>query len=393
MEKSSQFSFNCTNLTESDMLSINLAFSVTSIVCVLVSLLIVLILIFYKAFESLLHQLFLYLMVTTTLREVFLAASIEHQFQYKGQDEFCTWIAFGFNWFWTIIYIFTVGIITYLLYLVFCVARGKAPVLPNFLQSKHQKIILECSYVFLPTMFSFVYAWIPYINNNYGLAGSWCWIAAQDESCNLTIPGLLDQLLMVCFFSLVVAIIGAVVASAFIVIHYKVPDKLHEARRLLKKTAIMLMCLLVNIVITISALSIRIHSNRVGEQQPLAMWFILGISCPISVLPFPFAYLMCFYTTRIKSIKSAALEWKWCCFCCPACRCTSCEQLNKFHIMQQRSAVTLVPTIPESTRVSPPSNTFFEVSYTNNFTHITTENEPLTSNTHTDTGYDSISQH
>ena len=160
MEKDSQFSFNCSNLTQRDFLSINLAFSTASIVCLLISLLIILVLHFYfKAYESLLQRLILYLMVATTLRELFLAASIEHQFKYRGQDEICTWIAFGFNWFGIVIYVFTVGIMIYLLYLVYRLAKGNVMRVPKFLQSKHHKIILECLYIILTALLSFMYSW------------------------------------------------------------------------------------------------------------------------------------------------------------------------------------------------------------------------------------------
>ena len=114
-------------------------------------------------------------MVATALRELFLAASIKHQFQYKGQDAHGLHLH-GFNRFGIVIYVFNL-----FLYLVYHLAKGSVMRVPNFLQSKRHKIILECLYIILTALVSL---WIPYINNNYKLAGSWCWITAQDEIAN-----------------------------------------------------------------------------------------------------------------------------------------------------------------------------------------------------------------
>ena len=79
---------NCTNLTTSELLSLNLVFSATGAVCLLISSFIVLLLIYYKAYHSVLQRLFLYLMLATMLREMGLFAVIEHHFHYKGSTKF-----------------------------------------------------------------------------------------------------------------------------------------------------------------------------------------------------------------------------------------------------------------------------------------------------------------
>ena len=57
-------------------------------VCLLISSFIVLLVIYYKAYSSVLQRLFLYLMLATMLREMGLFAVIEHHFHYKGSTKF-----------------------------------------------------------------------------------------------------------------------------------------------------------------------------------------------------------------------------------------------------------------------------------------------------------------
>lgn len=122
-----------------------------------------------------------------------------------------------------------------------------------------------------------------------------------------------------------------------------------------------------------------------------AIWFSIGITYPISLLLFPVAFLLCFYPVS-KLFKCAVCAKVQKCFCF---FCDKHKARNKRAVRFQQQPVYsthVVPTFPESTRVSPPSSTYFQVPYTNNFTHITTENAPLLRDERTDTGYGSIFQ-
>ena len=394
----SQFSLtqNCSNLTTEELVTINLVFSTSGAACCFLSLLITLLLLFYKACDTLLKRQFLYLMVTTTLRELFLFASIEHHFQYTGQETVCTWVAYLYNWTGIVLSVFTIGMMVYLFYLVHCLAKGNTVSPPRFLQSKWCRITLEITYVILPSLLSFAYASIPYFNHNYGLASAWCWIRNTDENCKLTLSGLLDQLLNGYIFYETGGIAGIILTIAIVIVYWRLPSTLYEARLLLKKTFFMLVCLLLSILIVMVAFINGMHTARTGRYQHLAAWLTIASLYPISLLMFPFGFLVCFYSGKMfnkNSIKKALTR----CFCCFASHKHNKKE-RRVRIQAQPADVesTQAPTIPVSTRVSQPSHTFFKVPYTNEFTIISSQSEataPLVSGEKpTDTGYGSVSQ-
>ena len=162
------------------------------------------------------------------------------------------------------------------------------------------------------------------------------------------------------------------------VAYCRLPASLREAWLLLRKTFIVLVCLLLYILLKVITLCIRIYTGKKDLYQHFYIWVLYAIAHPISLLVFPIGFLLCFY-----SIK--AFGWKCCSFCCHLRTCALCfvscntELQTSQHVQQQPAAAQLTQgtSVPESTRVSPLSSTFFHVPYTNSFTHITTENEPL----------------
>ena len=390
----SQFSLtqNCSNLTTEELISINLVFSISGAACCFVSLVITLLLLFCNACDTLLKRQFLYLMAATTLRELFLSASIEHHFQYSGQETVCIWIAYLYNWTGIVLSVYTIGMMVYLFYLVHCLAKGNTVSPPRFLQSKRYRIVMEIAYVLLPLLLSFAYASVPYFNHNYGLASAWCWIRNTDKDCKLTLSGLLDQLLNGYIFYETGGIAGIIFTIAIVIVYWRLPSTLYEARLLLKKTFFVLLCLLLSILIVMVAFINGMHVARTGQYQHLPAWLTIASLYPISLLLFPFGFLVCFYSGKMfnSSTLKRAITRRFC--CCTSCKCK--QNRRRVRIQAQFVESTQAPTIPASTRVTQPSNTFFKVPYTNEFTIISSQSEatvPLVSGQPTDTGYDSVS--
>ncbi len=311
MSEGSQFVTNCSNLTAEDLISINLSFSGSGAACCFISCIIVLLLLISRAYHSILQRLFLYLMVATALRELFLAASIEHHFEYPGQDTVCTWIAFIYNWTGILLFIFTVGIVIYLFFLVKYVAKGNT--LPRFLQSKCRRVLLETLYVVLSLILTFVYTLVPYFTDNYGLAGAWCWIRALDENCKMMISGLLDQLFNGYIFYASGGIIGIILMIGVAVVYYRLPITLQEARSLLKKTFLVMLCFLLHLIAVVMALSIRMFTAKASHYKHFAIWYSVGITFPISLLLFPVAFIFSFYPVSklCRSVYARVCK----CFC------------------------------------------------------------------------------
>ena len=114
-----RFLLNCSNFTLQQFEHVNLSRSIASAVCLVVITLILLLLIFYKAYTSTLQCLFLYLTIVTVIQEACITMNVEHQFQYNGQETFCEWIGIVSQWTGTMVYLVMLGIIIYLLYKVY----------------------------------------------------------------------------------------------------------------------------------------------------------------------------------------------------------------------------------------------------------------------------------
>ena len=378
MDNTSQFISNCSDLSIKDIAAINLAYSITAGACGFVSILIFIMLIIYSAYKSVLQRLFLYVMMTTILRELSLAASIEHQFKYKGQEQVCTLIAYVHTWAGIIKFVHTVGIMIYLFFLVRYVAKGEKS--PRLLQTKSRRVVAEILYVLLSFFVSLGYATVPLFTDSYGLAGSLCWIKALDEDCHLTQTGLLDQLLSGYVFFVFGGVISIIMLIAVAVVYSRLPLTLREARLLLRKISTIIVCFLVSIITVLIALSRRVVTATTKVYQLPALWLTVAIAIPLSFMLFPIAFLFSFYPIR-KAFKlcSRKLHYRF---------CKDKPVHNKPRVRFQE--LTEVPTVPVSTRVSLASNTFFQVSYTNEFTHITTTTATSVSEGR-DTGYGSIS--
>lgn len=252
-------------------------------------------------------------------------------------------------------------------------------------------------YVFLPSLLSFAYASVPYFNHNYGLASAWCWIRNTDENCKLTLSGLLDQLLNGYIFYETGGIAGVIFTIAIAIVYWRLHSTLYEARLLLKKTFFMLLCLLLSVLIVMIAFINGMHAARTGQYQHLAGWLTIASLYPISLLLFPFGFLICFYSGKILILIDLQSNIQYLSGSVVVRSAKVSKKNNKKRRVRIQAPIvelTQTPTIPASTRVSQPSSTFFKVPYTNEFTIVSYQSEatvPLVSGGPTDTGYDSVS--
>ena len=381
MDNTSQFFSNCSNLSIKDTATINLALCVTGGVCCCVSIFITLLLVICRAYRSVLQRLFLYVMLTTTVRELLLTASIEHQFKYKGQEQVCSWIAYFYNSSGIMNLVHTVGIMIYLFFFVRYVAKGETT--PSLLQTKCRRMVAEILYMLLSFLFSLGYATVPLFTDNYGLAGFWCWIKALDDNCNLTLTGLLNQLLSGYMCYVFGGVIGVIMLIAVAVVYSRLPLTLREARLLLRKISVIIVCFLIFTGIVLIALSMRVVTATAKAYQLAAIWLVAVIAFPISLLLFPIAFLFSFYPVG-KAFKLCYGK-----ICCGLYKKDKpVHNKPRVHFRGPTDA----PTYPVSTRVSPASHTVpLPVPYTNEFTDITTSTAPLISEGR-DTGYGSTTK-
>ena len=355
-ENESQFG-HCSNFTTVELKSINLAWSTSGIITLVVSSFITILLIIGKAYQSVLQRLVLYLNVTTVLSALFLIASIEHQFQYQDQKEVCTGIAFLFNWLVILRVVVSVGIMVHMLFLVYHVARGNA--LPQFLQSKRRRVFLEMSFDVMSTLLTLLYSSAPFYTHNYGLAGTWCWISSQDDNCHTLLSGFLNQIFSGYLIFVSNGVIGTVITILVAVTYARLSSLLpDESRSLMKKTLFVMLFFFLYSLIQLFGFSNRILATHISRRQHFIIWFVVALAHPFSLILFPVSFLFSFYP--ISKL------------CLPCYRLfhSNCLRGNNTNVRIKQTSHDAL-TNRKSTRVTLPSNTFFNVPYTNDFTVIT----------------------
>ena len=381
-EEGTQFNLNCTNFTGAQLKAINLTRSIMAIVCVVIVGLILLFLLCHKAYSTTFQRLYLYVIIATLFSELIQALGIEHQFQYKRQEEVCFWLGFITHWTSVMVFIFAFGIILYLLCLIVTKIKGNICSQPS--QSKCCQILPELLFALLPVLLSFAFAWVPYFDNNYGLAGPWCWVRSVDDDCKSV--GLRDQMI---YFGLyeAVGVIGLTTSSVFSIVYCKLATSFKEAKSLLKRTLILMGFQLGYVLIVTIQLAVRLYTGLTHQRQHIGLWFLHAVVIPNGQLIFPLGCLACFYPVTsmlLGSISKAGLKCKnW----YKSCSFRAC---CKYH--QQPSSSQWedeIATAPESNRVSFPSDTFFNIPYTDAFTKITTDCSHIVPSA-VDTGYSSI---
>ena len=381
-EGDSQFNLNCTNFTGAQLKAINLTRSIMALVCVVIVALILLFLLSYKAYSTTFERLYLYVIIATLFSELIQALGIEHQFQYEKQEKICFWLGFVTHWTSVMVFIFAFGIILYLLCLIVTKIRGNICSLPS--ESRCYQVLLELSFTLLPVVLSFAFALVPYFDNNYGLAGPWCWVRSVNDECRSV--GMRDQMI---YFGLyeAVGVIGLTTSLVFSIVYCKLATSFREAKGLLKRTLILMGFQLGYVLIVTFQLAVRLYTGLTGQRQHIGLWFIHAFIIPNGQLIFPLGCLACFYPVRKMLWGSILKTGHKCKDWYKSCSCRACKYNQTIDSSPQLE--TEAATAPESNRVSFPSDTYFDVPYTDAFTKITTEQSHLVPSA-MDTGYSSI---
>jgi len=142
--------------------SVNLARGISGAISLVIVTLILLFLVFYKAYTTTLQRLFVHLTIVTCLHDVSFVIQLEHQFEYHGQKQFCAFVGFLDLWTSTIVYIFIIGINLLLVYTIYKQFRGEP--FSRLSNSKYPRLILEFSLTFLMIFLPLAYLWLPFIN-------------------------------------------------------------------------------------------------------------------------------------------------------------------------------------------------------------------------------------
>ena len=344
----------CYHMAIHELEKINLVYIITGAVCTVALLAITFLLFFCKQFDTLLKRLVLYTSIATTLRLLTLTTTNDYHLKYTRHESACIWAAYFFDWAGIVLGVDMIGLMSYLFYLVYCSARGKDISTPRFLRSNCLRKGLEIASVIFVLVGSFGYASIPYFNGTYGFTNGQCWIKLFDaayDHCSVSSLGVLDQVLNGYVLFIILSLIIVMFTIAIIASYSVLSSSLSEARVLVKKTLIILSCLLVHILVIVASFATQWIT---GHRKVMTLQLTMAFSCPISLLLFPLAFVVCF--GNLHHIMGN----KW-----NSCKCRKRKNIMSVEDLEDQA------TIQISTRISPRSYTFFTAPYTGGFTDLT----------------------
>lgn len=335
----------------------------------------------HKAFTSALQRLFLYLVLATLVQEALIGLSFEHQFQYPGQTELCTGYGFIIQWSGVVMFNFALGLMLYVLYLVYI--QIKQEPFTQLRRTRYGKRLVECVYLIFILTFPLTYLWIPFIHDNYGLSGASCWMRALDENCKIV--GLADQLIFAYGAYEGVGVAAIFVTIVISVVYCRIARDYPDARQLIKRTLLLLIFLLLYVFVISLPLVVRLDAGITGSRQHFILWITWAVAIPISHTIFTFGFLFSFYSGRM--LCSCGQVAKVC-----RKRFTHLKRRNDRHETQTDKKISAVSDgnkFKPSDRLSPPSQSYFSIPYTDGFTNHSSETCLLVDQLDRDTGYNS----
>ena len=374
--------------------TINLARGITAAVSLLTVTLILLFLVLYKAYSSTLQRLFFHLMIVTCLHNVSFVIQIEHQFQYRGQTQFCEFVGFLDMWTSTMVYNFIIGINVFLVYTVYRQLRGDP--FSRLSNSKYLRLTLECSVTLLMVFLPLAYLWLPFTKGTYGVGSgpslAVCWIKDVEDDCKTIHP-----------YSQIIYAETILIGTACVVhilftfglafVFCRLACTYRGMRRKYVKYArdafLLMSFLLISVVLDSPAIVFVTIRTVEGITEDYAFWIYTAVGPPISMMIYPIGFLFYLYSLKKfkwESIKRALQGWKTSC---------GCKRKDRRVRFGQRPVTQNLVTNPSSHPAFDPSCSLFTVPHTGAFTDITAtvnEDKPLLSISHNDTGYSSVEQ-
>lgn len=361
------FNINCINDTLEELVRDNLLWSVSGMSSFLAASFILVLIVFYKAYTSILQRLFFYFTLVTLLQLACIAMNVQLQFVFQGQELFCKWLGFIQHWAYTMNWLFSLTLTSYLHILVFHQIKGKQ--LPAI--GRKKRIAFEALLVMAVVTLPLTVLWVAF--PAYGLSGALCWIGDVNKDCSRNTFGYTFQLI----YTYCCAVVRLLIVAAFfvlIVIFCRLAllyrHMRHQYLKTVGRTILLMLFLIVSALIELVGLLTYIHIAIVkGDVASVKTLLEINyIVLPVTLVITPSGFMFYLYSLQKfswESVKNAAQEWGWCCI--------YCRQI--WRRRAEANDVNEDATAPESNRVSAPSATYFVVPYTDGFTTISHQEE------------------
>ena len=233
---------NCSNITESNIRAMNwIRVSVAASGFMIVTTIFIIVIV-RREFKTVVERLFIYLLISTIMREASLASMVEHQFEHQAMDEVCSFLGAMDLYTAFLVMFFAASSVVYLL--------GRAVQYKPFYQRSRAFIAyVETTFVFLAFVLPLLLSHGLIFTNLYGLSVAWCWLRAYNNDCTRT--STLKKVLGGYTLLLGTGIFSVFLMVVVVIVYCKIARKVKKAVFFLKQATILITCLMLHVFLLI----------------------------------------------------------------------------------------------------------------------------------------------
>ena len=347
---------NCTNISRDEILRAAAARSITAAACLSVTALILLAVVFVRAFEIFLERLLVYITAITVWA---LSMEIMHIRPYDGLSQFCAAMGFFDQWAAISVLIFTFAV-TFVILCSVCSCKC-----PPTLTGRTKKL-LEAGFVVILIVLPLPFIWIPFLDGNYSSdVEPWCWIKTHNMDCSENDAGFWEQISL--FYApfgvlgLLIVLFALLTIGVFCKRAFTYEQKRRQINLRAAETVILLVFLLLFGTFAGIEASSSLYFGFTKKPQGYTLLMIHAIITPVYKLLIPVGFVFQLHSLKKfkrEEVKEAVRKWKRLCSCCcklqigpgPGIEGTLSQQAtirSSFAIIQP-SVTTFQPSHPDS---------------------------------------------
>ena len=329
MEAKSQFHFcpNFSDLTIYQAKVANYSTTISSAICLSLLLLLLGLLVLYKAYKTTLQRLFLEYTTAVAITNVVRVLNIELQFDVN--KNFCNWLALLEQWWVMTVQILALSLVLYL-FSETCQKLRSRPPFPCFKNvSKRSAIVIEVLYTSLAVLLPLAYVWVPMKHHKYGLAQSLCWLVTYDTNCNEIEGGkvyvnVYENLIFTLQSIITLLLLGLIMLFYVMILRYQW-NRESRFNNNVCRASVVLLVLCITVLAKLSETITNLGYLGILNLPINAFYYdvIDDLIQTIAGTTLPLGFAVYLYSPnklRPGSLKKAAREWhegKWtCAHCC-----------------------------------------------------------------------------
>ena len=230
---------NCSNITEANIRAMNwIRVSIAASGFIIVTTIFIIVMV-RREFKTVIERLFIYLLISTLMRQASLVSMVEHQFKHQAMDEVCSFLGAMDLYTSFLVMFFSASSVVYLL--------SRAVQYKPFYQ--RSRVYVEITLVFLALVLPLLLSHGLIFTNLYGLSVAWCWLKAYNNDCTHT--STLKKVLGGYTLLLGTGIFSVFLMVVVVVVYCKIARKVKKAVFFLKQATILITCLMLHVLLLI----------------------------------------------------------------------------------------------------------------------------------------------